>query len=115
MNEDAAAEVTPTAWPVIVSLIELIFLGDVPKGRFNDRRVTIAADLIISIINFLISVKADFLFSYQPPVNLVALCIMLPASYILSPRWFHKVFLYFLPHRHHHPLLTKILGERLHD
>ena len=36
-------------------------------------------------------VKADSLFSYQPPVNLVALCIMLPASYILSPRWFHKV------------------------
>ncbi|KAF9482552.1 hypothetical protein BDN70DRAFT_874905 [Pholiota conissans] len=35
-------------------------------------------------------VKADFLFSYQPPVNLVALCILLPVSYILSPRWFHK-------------------------
>jgi hypothetical protein len=39
------------------------------------------------------SVKADSLFSYQPPVNLVALCVMLPASYILTPRWFHKVFL----------------------
>jgi len=36
-------------------------------------------------------VKADSLFSYQPPVNLVALCVMLPASYLLSPRWFHKV------------------------
>ena len=37
------------------------------------------------------SVKADPLFSYQSPVNLVALLIMLPASHILSPRWFHKV------------------------
>lgn len=36
-------------------------------------------------------VKADSLFSYQPPINLVALCVMLPASYILTPRWFHKV------------------------
>lgn len=36
-------------------------------------------------------VKADSLFSYQPPVNLFALCVMLPASYILTPRWFHKV------------------------
>ncbi|OCH85496.1 hypothetical protein OBBRIDRAFT_739817 [Obba rivulosa] len=36
-------------------------------------------------------VKADSLFSYQPPVNVLALCIMLPASYVLSPRWFHKV------------------------
>ncbi|KAF9779137.1 hypothetical protein BJ322DRAFT_1013723 [Thelephora terrestris] len=35
-------------------------------------------------------VKADFLFSYQPPINMLALCIMLPASRILSPRWFHK-------------------------
>ncbi|KAG6889749.1 hypothetical protein C0992_004267 [Termitomyces sp. T32_za158] len=37
------------------------------------------------------TVKADFLFSYQPPINLFALCIMLPASYVLTPRWFHKV------------------------
>lgn len=39
----------------------------------------------------LISVKADSLFSYQPPINLFALCVMLPASHMLSPRWFHKV------------------------
>jgi hypothetical protein len=39
-------------------------------------------------------VKSDPLFSYQPPVNLVALGIMFPASYILSPRWFHKVGLF---------------------
>ena len=36
-------------------------------------------------------VKADYLFSYQPPINLIALLIMLPASWVLSPRWFHKV------------------------
>ncbi|KAJ6610203.1 hypothetical protein B0H10DRAFT_2438133 [Mycena sp. CBHHK59/15] len=41
-------------------------------------------------------VKADSLFSYQPPVNLIALCIMLPASYILSPRWFHKVNVFMI-------------------
>lgn len=49
--------------------------------------------LVISVHTqvFPLSVKADFLFSYQPPVNLVALFIMLPASRLLSPRWFHKV------------------------
>ncbi|KAJ3968495.1 hypothetical protein EV361DRAFT_414763 [Lentinula raphanica] len=36
-------------------------------------------------------VKADSLFSYQPPINLIALCFMLPLSYVLTPRWFHKV------------------------
>ncbi|KAF7370601.1 hypothetical protein MSAN_00692800 [Mycena sanguinolenta] len=41
-------------------------------------------------------VKADSLFSYQPPINLVAVCIMLPASYFLSPRWFHKVNVFMI-------------------
>ncbi|KAH7890816.1 hypothetical protein F5I97DRAFT_1838990 [Phlebopus sp. FC_14] len=41
-------------------------------------------------------VKADSLFSYQPPINLVALCILLPSSYILSPRWFHKVNVFMI-------------------
>ncbi|KAH7908924.1 hypothetical protein BJ138DRAFT_1181397 [Hygrophoropsis aurantiaca] len=41
-------------------------------------------------------VKADSLFSYQPPVNLVALCILLPSSYFLSPRWFHKVNVFMI-------------------
>ncbi|CCM01811.1 uncharacterized protein FIBRA_03879 [Fibroporia radiculosa] len=44
----------------------------------------------------LCSVKADPLFSYQPPINLIALCVMLPASYLLSPRWFHKVNVFMI-------------------
>ena len=42
--------------------------------------------------SFTFRVKADALFSYQPPLNLIAFVIMFPASYILSPRWFHKVY-----------------------
>ncbi|KIK93523.1 hypothetical protein PAXRUDRAFT_34019 [Paxillus rubicundulus Ve08.2h10] len=41
-------------------------------------------------------VKADSLFSYQPPINLFALCILLPLSYVLSPRWFHKVNVFLI-------------------
>ncbi|KAG6919506.1 hypothetical protein DXG01_005096 [Tephrocybe rancida] len=41
-------------------------------------------------------VKADSLFSYQPPINLFALCIMLPANYLLTPRWFHKVNVFMI-------------------
>ncbi|KAF8596769.1 hypothetical protein BDV93DRAFT_479992 [Ceratobasidium sp. AG-I] len=36
-------------------------------------------------------VKADAIFSYQPPLNLIAFLVMFPSSFILSPRWFHKV------------------------
>ncbi|PVF92813.1 hypothetical protein CPB86DRAFT_809214 [Serendipita vermifera] len=41
-------------------------------------------------------VKADVLFSYLPPMNLLAFAIMFPASYILSPRWFHKVNVFMI-------------------
>jgi hypothetical protein len=41
-------------------------------------------------------VKSDALFSYQAPINLVALLIMFPASYLLSPRWFHKVNVFMI-------------------
>lgn len=36
-------------------------------------------------------VKADAIFQYQPPVNILALLILLPLKMIISPRWFHKI------------------------
>ncbi|KAH7105755.1 hypothetical protein BKA62DRAFT_826183 [Auriculariales sp. MPI-PUGE-AT-0066] len=41
-------------------------------------------------------VKADALFSYLPPINIVALGFLVPISYILSPRWLHKVNVAFI-------------------
>ncbi|EKM81761.1 hypothetical protein AGABI1DRAFT_118839 [Agaricus bisporus var. burnettii JB137-S8] len=41
-------------------------------------------------------VKADFFFSYQPPINVLVLCFMLPARYVLTPRWFHKVNVFMI-------------------
>jgi len=36
-------------------------------------------------------VKSDAIFAYRPPFNLLALFILVPLKFILSPRWFHKV------------------------
>jgi hypothetical protein len=36
-------------------------------------------------------VKADAIFQYQPPLNILALLILLPLKLIISPRWFHKI------------------------
>jgi hypothetical protein len=36
-------------------------------------------------------VKADALFAYQPPLNVLALLILLPLKMVISPRWFHKI------------------------
>ncbi|KAG1746550.1 uncharacterized protein EDB91DRAFT_1117547 [Suillus paluster] len=48
------------------------------------------------VVSTVEGVKADSLFSYQPPINLLALCILLPSSYVLSPRWFHKVNVFMI-------------------
>ena len=36
-------------------------------------------------------VKADAIFAYQPPLNILALLILLPLKMVISPRWFHKI------------------------
>ena len=37
------------------------------------------------------AVKSDAFFAYQPPFNILALCLMLPLKFLVSPRYFHKV------------------------
>jgi len=36
-------------------------------------------------------VKSDAIFAYQPPFNILALFLLTPLTYVLTPRWFHKV------------------------
>lgn len=36
-------------------------------------------------------VKSDAIFAYRPPLNVLALAILLPLKFVLTPRWFHKV------------------------
>ncbi|KAI9801764.1 MAG: hypothetical protein M1825_003136 [Sarcosagium campestre] len=35
-------------------------------------------------------VKSDAIFAYQPPFNILALFVLLPLKFMISPRWFHK-------------------------
>ncbi|KAJ7158913.1 receptor-activated Ca2+-permeable cation channel [Mycena filopes] len=41
-------------------------------------------------------VKADALFSYQPPFNLLALAILKPASYVVTPRTLHTMNVFLI-------------------
>ncbi|GAA6047335.1 hypothetical protein JCM3770_001893 [Rhodotorula araucariae] len=50
-----------------------------------------AEDMFRKAVSCFEGVKADSLFDYLPPLNLVALGVMWPLSHFLSPRWFHKV------------------------
>ncbi|WVQ81319.1 hypothetical protein IAT38_003442 [Cryptococcus sp. DSM 104549] len=57
-------------------------------------------------------VKADAVFSYQLPFNMVAVVLMWPMSYILNPRWFHKVNVFMIRVTSIHILLLIALYER---
>ncbi|ORX39230.1 hypothetical protein BD324DRAFT_618919 [Kockovaella imperatae] len=50
-----------------------------------------AESMFRKAVSTLEGVKADAVFSYQLPFNLVAVVFMWPMSYILNPRWFHKL------------------------
>ncbi|KAI6770023.1 hypothetical protein HG530_004652 [Fusarium avenaceum] len=36
-------------------------------------------------------VKADAVFAYQPPFNILAVFLFIPLKFVVSPRWFHKI------------------------
>lgn len=36
-------------------------------------------------------VKSDAIFAYQPPFNILAMIILVPLRFVVSPRWFHKI------------------------
>ncbi|CAK7271278.1 hypothetical protein SEPCBS119000_004521 [Sporothrix epigloea] len=36
-------------------------------------------------------VKSDAIFAYQPPFNILALFVLVPLKFFVSPRWFHKI------------------------
>ncbi|PWN53876.1 hypothetical protein IE53DRAFT_90894 [Violaceomyces palustris] len=41
-------------------------------------------------------VTTDAIFSYQPPLNLIAVAIVMPLSKVLSPRWLHKINVFLI-------------------
>ncbi|KAH9909168.1 nonselective cation channel [Xylariomycetidae sp. FL2044] len=41
-------------------------------------------------------VKSDAIFAYQPPFNIIALFILVPMKFLVSPRWFHKIHVAFV-------------------
>ena len=36
-------------------------------------------------------VKSDAIFAYYPPFNILAIVILVPLRFMVSPRWFHKI------------------------
>ncbi|PWY99001.1 hypothetical protein BCV70DRAFT_163208 [Testicularia cyperi] len=41
-------------------------------------------------------ITTDAIFSYQPPMNLLALAIVMPLSFFVTPRWLHKINVFLI-------------------
>ncbi|KAJ7247668.1 hypothetical protein B0H12DRAFT_1124984 [Mycena haematopus] len=117
---DRANEFHPIFGPILMvtyaclsNTLLLTVLVSILSNTFATINEDAAAEAMFrKAVSTIEGVKADSLFSYQPPVNLVALCVMLPASYILSPRWFHKVNVFMIRITSFPILLTISLYER---
>ncbi|KAJ9103807.1 hypothetical protein QFC21_002269 [Naganishia friedmannii] len=55
-----------------------------------------AESMFRKAVSTLEGVKGDSVFSYQLPFNLLAVVTMWPLSFMLSPRWFHKVNVFMI-------------------
>ncbi|KAJ7707806.1 hypothetical protein B0H17DRAFT_1034111 [Mycena rosella] len=63
----------------------------------NTVRIPLAALLISILSNTVARIDAaDALFSYQPPFNLLALALLKPASWIVSPRTLHSLNVFLI-------------------
>ncbi|GFZ47257.1 hypothetical protein JCM24511_05000 [Saitozyma sp. JCM 24511] len=72
----------------------------------------VAESMFRKAVSTIEGVKADAVFSYQLPFNLVAVVFMWPMSYILNPRWFHKVNVFMIRASNLPVLLVIALYER---
>uniref|UniRef100_V5ETU9 Receptor-activated Ca2+-permeable cation channel n=1 Tax=Kalmanozyma brasiliensis (strain GHG001) TaxID=1365824 RepID=V5ETU9_KALBG len=50
-------------------------------------------------------ITTDAIFSYQPPLNLLAVAIVMPLSFVVSPRWLHKINVFLIRLTSFHVLL----------
>lgn len=57
-------------------------------------------------------VSCEALFSYFPPLNILCILTVLPASFVLSPRWLHKVNVFIIRATHFPILMVIRLCER---
>jgi hypothetical protein len=82
-------------------MIAFAFLGNTVfltllVAMLSHHRSTIVANATIenqyrrAVVTFG-GVKSDSIFAYQPPFNILAVCLLLPLKFMVSPRWFHKI------------------------
>ncbi|KAG8873745.1 hypothetical protein FRB98_008807 [Tulasnella sp. 332] len=86
---------------IIYACLSNTLLLTVMVSIMSNTFATISSDAVAEsmfrrAVSTIEGVKTDALFSYQPPLNLFAFAFMLPMSFILNRRWFHKVNVFMI-------------------
>lgn len=120
INYDEAQEFSPifgpwlvVAFTILAQTLLLTILISLLSATFS--RVAAHAQeesLFQHSYSTLQGVSSEALFSYFPPLNILCLLIVLPATFFCSPRWVHKVNVFVIRATHLPILLTIRLIER---
>ncbi|SCV68772.1 BQ2448_893 [Microbotryum intermedium] len=101
--DGSGLDASPTFHPILGPVIIVIYaalsntllvslLVAILSGTYASIAADAAAeDMFRKAVLTFEGVKADSLFDYVPPLNLIALLIMWPVSHVTNPRWFHKI------------------------
>ncbi|KAE8447580.1 hypothetical protein EG329_010551 [Mollisiaceae sp. DMI_Dod_QoI] len=74
-----------------ILMVTFAFLGNTLFLTILVSMLSTTFSTIVANATAEIRVKSDAIFAYQPPFNLLALVVLLPLKFALSPRWFHKI------------------------
>ncbi|KAG9507629.1 hypothetical protein J7337_001183 [Fusarium musae] len=80
-----------SAWCFLGFLLSLLWLGEGAHPILNISSNAIAEISFRRAVLTLEGVKADAVFAYQPPFNILAVFLFIPLKFVVSPRWFHKI------------------------
>ena len=80
------------AFAFLGNTLFLTILVSMLSNTFSNISANATAEILFRrAVLTLEGVKADAIFAYQPPFNLVAVFFLLPLKFVASPRWFHKI------------------------
>lgn len=80
------------AFAFLGNTLFLTILVSMLSNTFSNLSANAAAEIQFRrAVLTLEGVKADAVFAYQPPFNLLAVFLLLPLKFVVSPRWFHKI------------------------
>lgn len=110
----AHTECLQVIYSCLSSTLLLTVLVSILSNTFNQiNRDAIAEQMYRRAVSTFQGVKSDGIFSFQPPINILALIFLWPARFMVTPHFYHKIIV-FAARLSNAPLLLLIHFIELH-